>query len=210
MSNESPYSRYGRKLDVEDDGRRHELRSRDNLLSLAGVYLGEWRLWREILERNSITNPFDLSAAELALDAGALGFDYERLSPGLEPERVDLTSETGVTVDVLGCSSRFTGFAVLEIEDTAIDVFDIFVDDPTGSGRGTAVSITSADFYDPGGTPRRVGALLRASNEWWISIEMDADAFFLLWTHRTLFVDVSRSLVSGRAELLIPRIGSSA
>ena len=208
MSNESPYTRFGRKLDVETDGHRHELRPRDNLLTLAGRYLGEWRLWREILKRNTITNPFDLDGSALGTTAGSPAYEYERLEAGAEPELVDVTEEFGISVIVNDCAPGQSGHATLEIVDVDVDVFELRVNDPAGGGTGEAVTIRAGDFYDPGGTPRNVGALLRAASSWWVALELTPDAFFILWTHRSLLFDVSRALETGRGELLVPRIGS--
>ncbi len=59
----SPFERYGTARPVEDAVLRiHVFIVTDTLSGIAEKYLGDWRLWRVIAERNQIVDPRQIVA----------------------------------------------------------------------------------------------------------------------------------------------------
>lgn len=59
----SPFERYGQARPVEDAALQiHVFIVTDTLSNLSQQYLGDWRLWRVIAERNNIIDPRQIEA----------------------------------------------------------------------------------------------------------------------------------------------------
>ena len=64
----SPFERYGAARPIEDAVlQTHVYIVTDKLSALANTYLGDWRLWRLIAEKNNITDARQIEIGQLLI-----------------------------------------------------------------------------------------------------------------------------------------------
>lgn len=174
MASEAPFEKLGQPLETDPPNRSVSVRPSPNEtpFSIAHRGMGEWRSWRDVLELNEITDPFNVSerAQRGSITAAADPADLDDL---------DALAEFGLEHDWVHVSSEAPQAFSLYVSDTSAG-FEITASLPGGS---------SGDVYTliPEGVDEQDFVEFSAYVEdEVVDVRMSSAAWLVFWFHRTL------------------------
>jgi hypothetical protein len=199
---ESPFDRLGARADSRPQ-RARALTGGETAFRLAHEELGEWRVWRELLEFNAIDDPFDLqgrthsSAERMTVEFG--------LVEGDGADDVDLAAELGQGVRLVWATPELEGRGELLVTDTAFGAYTLAFRAPGEDAAGAALAVVDADLEEADGSARAWRGLLTSqSGRYAVDLEVSPEAWLILWLARC--VPVVFAPERARSELLVPEL----
>lgn len=199
---ESPYTRHGQTVQQDQHQGTYALTGKETVFQIANRIVGDWRLWRDIVDQNSLADPLDIGDHE-HLDTAPDFVRLFALTDGSGFAEVDLTTDTGQGVTLHYASPELDGDATLLVTDVDAADFVLGLAAPNDTLSGVGVPIAMTDFVDVDGTLISGRYVLMSDDDrFTLDIEFDIDTWLVLWLARSLPVRIQAT--QGLFELVVP------
>lgn len=188
MASESPYEALGRPLEQDPPNRSIRLfgGEAENAFTLAHKATGEWRNWRDLLDANGITDPFNIQGIQAQGDSRAAEF----------PEELDVDpfAELDQEIRVIYASEPLSGPLWLKVEDVASG-YEV----SAGFGSG---AYQDATLVVPDLLTQDVFSVPLMTEDGCVELEFTSGGWLLFWLAREITLDTD--FAASRDILLVP------
>ena len=204
MRSDSPYDRLGATVETALERKRATIIGDASIFYQAHRGLGEWREWRGILDETEDTPPWDLRARDQTPSKQLLR-DFETID-GLGVEGENLTTDTGIPLELTFASPELSGEGELIVEDAALGEYTLAFKAPGDTVEGEAVALTDASWENvDDGDPVAPRVLLESDGaRFAVDLEISRDLWLILWLGRTTPVTFAPLLTQD--ELTLPGV----
>ena len=210
---ESPFDRLGARVAQQERSLVWSLERGATVWVIAHLTLGDWRLWRAVMEANSVTDALDLEGVRVLAGAPAsraapAPFAFASEPPGAPPVVVDVASaaQLGQGPMVVGASPSLRGACSLLVEDLDEATFTIALRAPGALVAGDAVTVSLADFEGvTSDVVQLVERTLFAADGAALQVRFTLDGWLCMWLARCWPLMVEGETFGERAELVIPQ-----